>query len=907
MKYQFTTPLEVTDAYKVSHRTQAPEETALVCSNFTARGSRVPGVKRVIFFGLQYFVKKYLIDEWNKNFFERDVEEVVESYTRRMESFLGPNHGGDKHVRDLHALGHLPLQIIALPEGSAVDLRVPMLMMWNTDPRFDWLTNYIETIMSNTLWLPCTSATTTALYRSLLDSWALKTNPEMIDFVPWQIHDFSMRGMPSMEASVLSGAAHLLSATGTDTIPAIGMLEQYYNADATTELIGGSVPASEHSVSSLGTAKQMREVPNIIDSSYPYYDYVARISDELGYPKPIAVKNVKEPTTLTEKQKLRLGELLMFKRLITEVFPTGIFSAVMDTFHFWNVIDPDGGILRTLRDVIMSREGKVVIRPDCYDSDTSILTPRGWVNFTNLRDDDLVAQVHPDNTYTFVSPTRRTRMDYNGWMVEFKDHHGKCDLLVTPNHRMLWYRRKGGDRVCEAAGSSVGTWENKMYRSAAAPDYDRSLTPLDRFRIAFQADGSYPSNEGETAVSGQRCYRFNFAKTRKIDRLRSICEEGEFRHRFTNEPAREGQTTCYVWLPSSEVVTKDFSWVTTSDLCGNWCREFVEEVSYWDSSRRSEDRFKFDTINPEVVKTLELVALSAGYGVLWSTTEDTRSPAFSDVHTLHIMKDNMIGSQSIEKNYKWYAGEIHCVTVPTGMLLVKRNRGTAVCGNSGDPVKVVTGYFPEEVLIEGDRVWLAVPNTSPFNPTGGLVKGREICQAEYRGLIQCLHDIFGGTKSSTGYVQLDPHIGAIYGDSITRKRAQEICERLERKGFASTNLVYGVGSFTYCGEVAPGAIVTRDTYGFAIKATYAELFEDGKVVPLNIFKDPVTDDGLKKSAKGLIAVTEKVGGGFEMKDEATWQEVHDGAMETVFYNGEIRREQSLKDIRKLVGSSSVSG
>ena len=123
-----------------------------------------------------------------------------------------------------------------------------------------------------------------------------------------------------------------------------------------------------------------------------------------------------------------------------------------------------------------------------------------------------------------------------------------------------------------------------------------------------------------------------------------------------------------------------------------------------------------------------------------------------------------------------------------------------------------------------------------------------------KGVIELLWEIFGGTVNEQGYKVLDPHIGAIYGDSITLDRAREICKRLEAKGFASTNVVLGIGSFTY-------QFNTRDTFGFAMKATYVELEQElpeekwhkgmtKEIVGREIFKDPVTDDGTKKSATG---------------------------------------------------------
>jgi nicotinamide phosphoribosyltransferase len=156
-----------------------------------------------------------------------------------------------------------------------------------------------------------------------------------------------------------------------------------------------------------------------------------------------------------------------------------------------------------------------------------------------------------------------------------------------------------------------------------------------------------------------------------------------------------------------------------------------------------------------------------------------------------------------------------------------------------------------------------------------------------KGVIELLWDIFGGTINEQGYKVLDLHIGAIYGDSITTDRAWEICQRLEAKGFASTNVVLGIGSFTY-------QYNTRDTFGFAMKATYVE--RDGK--GFEIFKDPVTDSGMKKSAKGLLKVVQGENG-YELVDQITWEEfqAEDNELKLVYLEGSFYNEKTLTEIR----------
>ena len=177
----------------------------------------------------------------------------------------------------------------------------------------------------------------------------------------------------------------------------------------------------------------------------------------------------------------------------------------------------------------------------------------------------------------------------------------------------------------------------------------------------------------------------------------------------------------------------------------------------------------------------------------------------------------------------------------------------------------------------------------------------ELNEAEYKGVVELLWDIFEGTITPMGYKLLDSHVGCIYGDSISLKRADDICNRLKMKGFASINWVAGIGSYTY-------QYNTRDTFGMAIKATYCEaLSTDGtKYFEIPIFKDPITDDGTKKSARGLLRVDEvPVEGGkttFVLRDNVSWEEEAGGALVTVFDDGVLVKEYSLQEIRDRLSS-----
>jgi len=240
-----TNPMLLADFYKISHREQYPEKTTKVYSTWTPRISRHKKANYAVAFGFQGFVKEYLIDYFNENFFFKPLKDVLADYTRIIKFTLGVEPATD-HIKRLHDLGYLPIKIKAIAEGTIVPIGVPMLTIENTQSEFFWLTNFLETIMSNYLWVPSNSATIATVYKRILTEYALRTVGDT-DFVQFQGHDFSMRGMSSLQSCETSGAGHLLSFVGTDTIPAICYLERNYFANVENELVGCSVSATEHS------------------------------------------------------------------------------------------------------------------------------------------------------------------------------------------------------------------------------------------------------------------------------------------------------------------------------------------------------------------------------------------------------------------------------------------------------------------------------------------------------------------------------------------------------------------------------------------------------------------------------------------------------------------------------------
>lgn len=523
-------PFLGTDGYKTGHHNQYPKNIVTVYSNFTPRSNKYagPGMDHVVSFG-QQMVMRQINEMFNEDFFCTVHRKVIKGMKDEQEKLvnLRNNICGEikeeysmyldfdydvSHIEALWDLGYLPLKVKAIPEGTLVPIGVPVLTIYNTDPEFYWLTNFLETLISNLLWKPITSATIAHQYKKNLTKWILKTDEEALSFVEFQGHDFSMRGLSGVDSVIQSGLGHAISFMGSDSLPVIWGARHYYDEKG---FIVGSINATEHSVMCAGGDK---------------------------------------------------NELETFRYLMRQ-FPTGPLAIVSDTWDLWYVLTV---ILPILKEEILARDGTIVIRPDSGDP---------------------------------------------------------------------------ADIIC-----------------------GRGLT-----------------------------------KTERID----------------------------------------------------------------------------------------------------------------------------------------YGGK-------------------------------------------------------------GL-------QANHKGVIELLWDLFGGTVNAQGYKVLDPHIGAIYGDSITLERAEDICARLEAKGFASSNVVLGIGSFTY-------QFNTRDTFGFAMKATFVELeeifyaspesVEPGiRTVGREIFKDPITDDGGKKSAKGLLHVGDFGDKGLILDDQVTWKVENTGMLQVIFEDGKFYNKTTLTEIRGKLNES----
>jgi nicotinamide phosphoribosyltransferase len=296
-----------TDGYKIGHKKMLAPGTTKLYGTWIPRSVKYApkGVSKIVSFG-QQLVVTWLHDEFNENFFSLPLDEAMR-FGKDMSMYLGMNYDSS-HFEELHKLGYLPVRIKSLPEGIETNPNVPHMTFINTVDGFAWLTLYLETIISSLAWKPSTSSTIALQYRRNLVEWVMKTDPNNAWLIDFLAHDFSARGLSPWDM-LSSGLGHATSFRGSDSIIVIPGARYFYG-EPENEVSINSVNASEHSVS----------------------------------------------TTCI----FTMGESEMIKYFMNQ-FPDGILSIVSDTFDLWQLITK---FLRENKEQIMSRNGKLVIRPD---------------------------------------------------------------------------------------------------------------------------------------------------------------------------------------------------------------------------------------------------------------------------------------------------------------------------------------------------------------------------------------------------------------------------------------------------------------------------------------------------------------------------------------------------------------
>lgn len=294
-----------TDSYKVSHYRQYPPETEYVYSYFESRGGKF---KDICFFGLQYFVKRYLAGVVV-------TQDKIDEAEIMVNAHMGPGHfnkaGWEYILKECG--GRLPIEIKAIPEGTPVPAKCALMTVVNTDPKCYWLTNYLETLLVQ-VWYPMTVATNSREHKKIIASYFDKTgcsrDPDASAF-NFKLHDFGYRGVSSVESAALGGAAHLCNFNGTDTMAGIQLIKAYYNElDGNFVMPGFSIPAAEHStITSWGRENETAALKNML-----------------------------------------------------EQYPTGLVAVVSDSYNIYDTCENKWG--KELKSLIENRDGTLVVRPD---------------------------------------------------------------------------------------------------------------------------------------------------------------------------------------------------------------------------------------------------------------------------------------------------------------------------------------------------------------------------------------------------------------------------------------------------------------------------------------------------------------------------------------------------------------
>ena len=309
-----TNPMLLIDFYKAVHAEMLPKGITKSVSYFTPRMSRVKRWNEVVMFGLQGFVKTYLMDYFNEEFFRKSFDEVMREYKRIMDATLGAEAYKIEKVEKLHKLGYLPIEIFALPEGTLVPMHVPMFGITNTHPEFAWLPQSLESLISAESWHPMLAATVGHTYREIVNKYYDMTCDDTIPRAR-ALGAFDFRGEECTESAVKAGAGWCLSFLNTATVPTIPYLEQNYSCDCTKEPVAFGSPSTEHSVMCSNFA---------VDGD----------------------------------------EITLLRRLLTEIYPNTSFSAVLDSYDYWNIIE---NVLPQLKKEILEHNGCMLMRGDSGD------------------------------------------------------------------------------------------------------------------------------------------------------------------------------------------------------------------------------------------------------------------------------------------------------------------------------------------------------------------------------------------------------------------------------------------------------------------------------------------------------------------------------------------------------------
>lgn len=322
----------------------------------------------------------------------------------------------------------------------------------------------------------------------------------------------------------------------------------------------------------------------------------------------------------------------------------------------------------------------------CFDNKTEILTPKGWKKFANLDSDDKVAQYDTSGEISFVKPLNKIEQDFNGDLYHFSN--SRHDFAVTGDHRII-YRENGHLKESLAKDFNPSCLKSYIV-SGRGTGNKNELSWLDRFRIAFQADGcfAFPKREYKDSIP----VTFDFSKERKKERLREILKNlgWEYTERKGNKATEniKEKTIFYLRIPKEINLTKDFSWVDVSNYSYLGARDFIHEITQWDGhSRTDTEGYRYDTTNSKCADIVQAIGVLTGWRTNTGVQTDNRKDTYKNVYRVYIdpKKDyDNCGSKANTLKLLPYQGKVYCVTVPSGMIVVRRNGKTVISGNCRD-------------------------------------------------------------------------------------------------------------------------------------------------------------------------------------------------------------------------------
>lgn len=368
---------------------------------------------------------------------------------------------------------------------------------------------------------------------------------------------------------------------------------------------------------------------------------------------------------------------------------SGVHAHFEEMLRYKSVVEPRYELERTVMDKVCDRviTGKFDILwngrhlydiKTCFSEDTEILTPSGWKLFKNL-EDDLVAQYSSKGEIEFVKPTNfiKTKSDK---MYLFRNNRCSYSQFVTPEHKIVFHRSNGVLKE-QVASEIRPNGKMKFPVSGIKVGGEDALSFWERFLIAYQADGCRGKKNNTGKTKGYRKIYFSFKKDRKKERFQWILDNLDLKYKKVDSKSRVGYTTWYVEV--STEIPKMFTWIDLNKVSGIWCREFLIELSHWDSHILSDCSLVAYTskekINTDIVQAIcALTGYSSKYLYVDKQKENSN---WNNCNIIYYRPCYSFTGQQISKEVINEEQDVYCVSVPSGMVVIRHNNCVCISGN----------------------------------------------------------------------------------------------------------------------------------------------------------------------------------------------------------------------------------